>query len=92
MRLRHIIGTLGTKLVLLEMNGWVCSIDLTNTAPASYCRHFFVPSDWLSNARDLVLQLMAKGRFVFVKGNEIAIIKNRLDHAQVMQTSRVGNW
>ena len=92
MRLRHIAGSLGTKLVFLEVNGWISSIDLKNTAAASYSRHFFVPSDWLSSAGELIFQLTAKGNFIFVKGDEIAVIKNRLEYTQTVPISRVGSW
>ena len=91
-RFRHLAGALGDKLVFLDVNGWVCSIDLTNTAATSYCRHFFVPSDWLSSATELIFQLTSKGDFLFVKGDEIAIIRKRLDHADVLPIARVGSW
>lgn len=92
MRFRRIVGTLGTKVVFLEVSGWICSIDLSTKAVASYARHFFVPSDWLSGARELVFRLTAKGHILFVKGNEIAVVKKGLDHAQAISMSRVSSW
>ena len=88
-RLRHIVGVVGANLVFLDLNGWVCSVDLTDTASSFYSRHFFIPSDWLSSVGDLIFQLTPKNNCVFVKNNEIVIIKKRWDQAQMVPISRV---
>ena len=90
-RVRHILGAAGANLVFLDVNGWVCSIDLTDITASFYSRHFFIPSDWLSSAGELIFQLTPKNHCVFVKGNEIVIIKKRWDSAQITPISRVGS-
>lgn len=82
---KHIIATLGTSLLFLDTDMWVCSLDFkTFTVTPQVKRHFFIPSDWQSNSRDMLFQLTSKNEFVFVKRNEAIIIKRGLDYSEAI--------
>jgi WD40 repeat protein len=68
----RILGSLGPKLIFLDRNNWVSSIEL---AADHYARHFFIPFDWLSMNHELLVQV-TQTVVVFVKRNEIAVVRN----------------
>jgi len=79
--IEHIIGSLGSTLLFLDRWMWLCSFDLENFK-GEYFRHFFIPDDWLSVNRTLILKVTVKGDFVFVKKYEVAVIKNGLENKE----------
>lgn len=81
-RVLHLIGLCGAKIVFLDRDLWVCSVDTEKGKAESYVRHFFIPSDWYSQQKQLIIQVSSKGDVLFAKNNEIAIIKNGLDYEE----------
>ena len=81
--IEHIIGNLGRTLLFLDRRMWVCSLDLEKFK-GEYFRHFFIPEDWLSVNRTLILKVTAEGDFVFVKKHEVAVIKNGLQNKETI--------
>ena len=69
--LSRILGSFGPKLIFLDRQNWVSSIEL---GAEHYARHFCIPIDWLS-PNELLVELTPT-MVVFVKRNEIAIVKN----------------
>ncbi|TVY14338.1 Vegetative incompatibility protein HET-E-1 [Lachnellula arida] len=82
-KIEHIIGSLGRKLLFLDQKMWVCSLDLENFNGECY-RHFFIPEDWLSVNRGMILKVTSKSDLVFVKRDEIAVIKQGLAYKEVV--------
>ena len=82
-KIRYIIGSLGGKLLFLDQQMWVCSLDLENFK-GEYSRHFFIPDDWLSVNRGMILKVTSKSDLVFVKKDEVAIIKGGLIYNEVV--------
>ena len=83
---QHLIGVSGRRLVVLDADFWVCSIDGAAApeggAPA-YSRHFFIPQDWPGpNERHFNCQITANDDLIFVKGGEIAVIKRGFEFEQ----------
>lgn len=76
---KHVIGANGGKMFFLDLNGWVSSVDLSAFAGHMYLRYFFVPSDWLSTCDDLIFQVTTRGDFIFVRRDELAVIKRGLE-------------
>jgi hypothetical protein len=82
--MEHIIGSFGNLLLFLNQRMWVCSIDLEESNAKCY-RHFFIPDGWLGATEPhAILQVTSKGDLVFVKGDEIAVIENGLNHKEVI--------
>ncbi|KAH0543071.1 hypothetical protein FGG08_002584 [Glutinoglossum americanum] len=75
----HLIGAYGSKLIFLNRSCWVCSIDVEQTECNSYIRHFPIPSDWQSQQRVLRMGLTGKGDILFVRMEEVAVIKHGLE-------------
>jgi hypothetical protein len=44
-----------------------------------FLRHFFVPRDWFSGARDIISSV-SRSDVLFAKNDKVAIVKNGLDH------------
>jgi len=81
LNIEHLIGSLGRKLLFLDRQMWVCTLDL-ETFKGEYYRHCFIPDEWLSVTWNLMFKANTKGDLVFVKKNEIAVIKQALDNKE----------
>ena len=81
-----LIGTYGQRLIFLQnQTGWICSADLDDLDEGEhYDRHFFLPGDWLSAASstDLMLQVTSEGHIIFVKRDEVAVIRRGLETSE----------
>ncbi|KAI4693775.1 uncharacterized protein J4E84_002351 [Alternaria hordeiaustralica] len=73
-----IIGIFSERLVFLDTNNWVRSLEI-NTDDAMPVRHFFIPNDWVSLVQGLVLDIGHSGEIIFVKRGELLVIKRGLD-------------
>ena len=78
-QVRYLIGSYGPRLVFLNSEGWVCSLDPGNLKIERCTRHFFIPLDWMSANTQLMINVTSKGDIVFVKRHEIAVIKRGLE-------------
>ena len=81
-QVRAIIGFDGRRLVFLDNDGWVGSVEARATETDEYDRHFFIPADWLSINVALMTAVTPEGDIMFVKRDEIAIIKRGLDNVE----------
>jgi WD40 repeat protein len=77
-----IIGFSGNRVLFLEQDGWICSMIVDEHEPESYSRHFFLPADWTSTNDALLMAWMPNNNIIFVKGDELAVIKRGLDLSQ----------
>ncbi|KAL3419495.1 hypothetical protein PVAG01_09717 [Phlyctema vagabunda] len=74
-RVKYLVGNYGKRLIFLDKDGWICSIRPHST---SFSRHFFFPADWLAMNVELMISVTSNGDIVFVKRDEIAVIKRGL--------------
>jgi hypothetical protein len=72
-----ILGSFGSKLIFLDRQNWVSSIEL---AADHYARHFCIPFDWLGMNELLVR--VTQTVVVFVRRNEIAVVRNGFAFAE----------
>lgn len=86
----HVIGTaVPNRLVFLDKESWVSSIEIcTYTTPKTYLRHFYVPYDWFSGAKDIICALTSEKRsntvdwvVLLVKNCELAVIRGGFQSA-----------
>ncbi|KFZ16946.1 hypothetical protein V501_01985 [Pseudogymnoascus sp. VKM F-4519 (FW-2642)] len=82
-QVKYLIGSYGTRLIFLDASGWICSTEQKTFAVT---RHFFVPADWLSSNLELMICVTKSGYILFVRGDEVAVIKRGLD------TNETGVW
>ena len=82
--IEHLIGSVGTSLLFLDRRMWVCSLNLERFA-GEYYQHCFIPDEWLSANWNLILKVTGKGDLIFVKKNEIAVIKGALNHKEAVK-------
>lgn len=89
----HILAVIGTRLVFLDIDLWVCSIELKSfiTTPEAQ-RHFFVPSEWHVNHDDVLFQFTSKDEFVYVKKNELRVIKRAMNYSETISLSKAQQW
>ncbi|KAL9003079.1 MAG: hypothetical protein Q9188_004032 [Gyalolechia gomerana] len=76
------LGPHGQRLVFLHGNGWVCSVDPQSTSLEHFVRHFFFPADWLSTDSPLLIEITRRSDILFVKRDEIAVIKRGLETSE----------
>lgn len=79
-------GTIGGDiLIFITQSGWLSSINMDVSMPHdSFIRHFPLPFDWLSTKARTVVEVTDKRDLVFVKDDEIAVVKNALDNIDVV--------
>ncbi|KAG8525538.1 uncharacterized protein KY384_009182 [Bacidia gigantensis] len=85
-QVKNLIGEYGGRLVFLHASNWVCSANLQSSRIDDYDRHFFLPADWISTNEDILCSIGSNGDILFVKRDQVAVIKRGLD--QVEQASR----
>ncbi|KAI9844670.1 MAG: hypothetical protein M1837_005412 [Sclerophora amabilis] len=91
-RLASLIGTLGTmigflngnnnnnnSILFLNHDGWICSVQMEDQLPQYYQRHFYLPNDWLSTNDQVLIRCTPSKEIIFVKEDEVAIIRRGLD-------------
>lgn len=86
-QVEYLIGPYAKRLIFLHASGWICSADQESFA---ITRHFFVPTDWLSSNLELMIRVTSSGDILFVRGDEVAIIKRGLDTSEMSVLSRAG--
>lgn len=86
-QVEYLIGPYVKRLVFLHASGWICSADDKTFAVT---RHFFVPADWLSSNLELMIRVTKLGDILFVRGDEVAVIKRGLDTNETRVWPRVG--
>lgn len=85
-----LIGSDRQKLVFLHGSGWVCSVDTQATSLEHFIRHFFFPADWLSTDTPLIIEITRRSDIVFVKRDEIAVIKRGLETSERGSDGSIG--
>jgi len=82
--LLYIIGTFDSRIVFLDKQFCVCSVELISSSNRAgfRCRyHFFIPTDWYEYMAPKA-QIMGNGDVLFVKAGEVAVIKHGLTFEQ----------
>ena len=74
-----LVGTYGYRLVFLHNDGWICSADPETFTVDHHARHFFIPADWLSTSQAIMIDVSRTGDILFVRRDEVAVIKKGLD-------------
>ncbi|KAK0749954.1 hypothetical protein B0T18DRAFT_365857 [Schizothecium vesticola] len=74
-----VIGTFASRLVFYTTDSWIASFDIAQPTPESLIRHFFIPADWVSAGRTLVMGVGRGGEILFAKGKELAVVKRGLE-------------
>lgn len=82
-QVKSLIGEHGQRLVFLHFNNWIYSVNLQSSFVDDYDRHFFLPTDWVSTNRSLLFGLASNGDIVFVKWDQIAVIKRGLNNIEL---------
>ena len=78
--IKTLIGVFKSQLLYLNLQGWVCSVNIDDISPENfYTRHFFLPLQWHSNMDSLVITVTNKGCVVLAVGTKIAIFQNGLN-------------
>lgn len=83
-----LIGVEGQRLVFLHSDNWICSTDPQN--PSNVVRHFFLPADWLTTNIDLMIDMTADGDILFVKEDEVAVIRHGLNNVELSMNNANG--
>jgi WD40 repeat protein len=86
-QIEYLIGPCAKRLIFLHASGWICSADQESFA---ITRHFFVPTDWLSSNLELIIRVTNLGDILFVRGDEVAVIKRGLDTSETGALPRAG--
>ena len=89
-QVKTLIGDDGQRLVFLRSDSWISSADPESAVADHYDRHFFLPADWLSSNIKLMIEVTQNRDIVFVKRDEVAVIKRGLDNIEEDARSKPG--
>ncbi|KIX99885.1 uncharacterized protein Z520_04521 [Fonsecaea multimorphosa CBS 102226] len=89
-QVQYLVGIFNHRIVFLLADGWICSADSHSFHEEHYDRHFFIPADWLSTAGSLRIEVLRDGTILFVKRDELAVIKRGLEHFEHGQSRAWG--
>ena len=81
-QVKSLIGDYGKRLVFLNTNSWISSAEARVANVDGYARHFFVPADWLTTNVKLMTEVTRNGDIIFVKRDEVAVIKRGLENIE----------
>lgn len=87
--IEHLIAIDGKSLFFLDIDLWVCSLDLTTYAIIPEMkRHFFIPNDWYCTSREIPFHLTVAKEFVIAKRQELLIIKGAAQCYEIISSTR----
>ena len=81
-RVYSFLGAYNDRLVFLDPDLWICSIDLKEASSGNSSdvqKHIFVPPDFLGGPTAAKAIMTRQGHVVFTKEGQLAIIKGALD-------------
>ena len=84
-KVRQIIAITGSLLLFLDMDLWVCSLDVRTSTLAGHGaqRHFFVLSEWQSSDRRFIIEYVpARREFLVARKHGILNVRRGLDFAE----------
>ena len=85
---KAIIGVHKSLLLFLDINGWVCSLNIGSPRPVtSYTKHFIIPFTWHSFG-DLLFQVTKKGSVAFVRRDELVVFHGGMDFEETVELKR----
>ncbi|KAH8714072.1 hypothetical protein GQ44DRAFT_660589 [Phaeosphaeriaceae sp. PMI808] len=70
------------RMVFLQPDSWVCSVDLKELDAAKYVEHFFVPEDYGSQSSNVRPVQIADEDFAFCMYDKVVVIKGGLKFQQ----------
>jgi WD40 repeat protein len=79
-RLERLIGVVApSTLVFLDIDLWVCTINMQKFDGRSFLRHFFIPYDWLSaSGHRVLMDVVGQLDVLAVRNEEVAIVRRGL--------------
>ena len=80
---KYLLGTLGSKLLFLDHQLWICSLNLIEQK-GKLSRYFFLPDEWITTSRNLICQVTSQGSLVFVRHDSLAIVHRGLKFEEVI--------
>ena len=82
----QIIAVAGDFFLFLDVDLWVCSVDLDKLAKDPTCtssRHFFLLTEWrFFNGQCLINYIPTTREFIIAKQSEILVVRRGLDYSQ----------
>lgn len=86
--IKVIVGVYKSLLIFLDVNGWVCSIDVGGIDQKNaYTRHFFVPYTWHS-VGELLFRITVEGTIAFARRDELVVFHGGMDFVEKIDFGR----
>jgi WD40 repeat protein/pimeloyl-ACP methyl ester carboxylesterase len=82
-RIKTFLGVRDTRIIFLDRDLWVCSIDLAEMGAkdgsSDIRRHCFVPHEFVGGPNGVLASVTSQGSVVFAKEGELAVVKGGLE-------------
>lgn len=89
-RIEYVIDVVGTILYILDVDLWICSLDLrTFGATQQLKRHFFILPEWRNSTGRFLIRLTSKHDFIIAKQGECVVVKRGLEFSETIEISKL---
>lgn len=86
--IKVIVGVYKSLLLFLDVNGWVCSINVGGVRQElSYTRHFFIPFTWHS-VGELIFRTTMKGTIAFARRDQLVVFNGGIEFVENVNFDR----
>jgi hypothetical protein len=84
-KVKYFIGVDSSRLVFIDRDSWLSSVDLVSYSGKEYIRHFYVPHEVVTGNTGVVAVLTAAGDIAFVRDGELAVVRNGMKFHNVVE-------
>lgn len=84
-RVKYFIGVANLRLVFIDRDSWLSSVDLVSYAGKEYIRHFYVPHEVVTGNTGVMAVLTAMGDISFAREGDLAIVRNGMKFQRAVE-------
>jgi WD40 repeat protein len=84
-KVKFFIGNAPKRMVFVDNESWLSSVDLTAAKCTQYARHCFVPHEFVAGNIGLIAVLTATGDVAFTKEGELAVMRNGMKFQNIIE-------
>jgi hypothetical protein len=84
-KVKYFIGVIRSRLIFIDKDSWLSSVDLVSYSGKEYIRHFYVPHEVVNENTGVLSVLTAAGDIAFAREGEVAVVRNGMKFHAVIE-------
>jgi hypothetical protein len=82
---KYFIGIASSRLVFIDRDSWLSSVNLVTYSGKEYVRHFYVPYEVVAGNTGVMAVLTAASDIAFAREGELAVVRNGMRFQNVIE-------